>query len=50
MVQEQYEIKSALGKNLETLAEEDDEGDVMGNSLSKTDRTEEDQNTDRDQD
>ena len=35
---------------METLAEEDDEGDVLGNSLSKTDRTEEDQNTDRDQD
>ena len=34
---------------METLAEEDEEDDALMNSLTKTDRTEEDQNTDRDQ-
>ena len=34
---------------METLAEEDEEDDALMNSMTKTDRTEDDQNTDRDQ-
>ena len=46
----QYDLKSVLGNRMETLAEEEDEEDGLMSSLTKTNQTGEDQNTDRDQD